>query len=456
MTPHCKKHKHPSGQRGVTLIEALVALLVMSFGMVALVGLMANLRRGGDVARQRGEAIRIAQAELANLRSFSLLQRPAGDTTSQDYDNAIASADSRSMPSENANATYTLTRDVTPLVKNSAETLARTVSVTVTWQDRADQQGRIRLDSVISRTDPAYSGAAGITPPSNSTRTTTGRNPVIPAGASPLPNDPTRSLYQIGSSTVLVFNNLTGVIKSICTLTSDTTFASLTADTVKNCTNTTAYFVSGTIWFSNLSQPNPASPEANALPSISATVSLSDSLFSIRQGNKDVLALNQSYTGTPQCFSDAPSSPDSTRYLVNYSCVVYPNLQNPQNWWGRVLLTGLDVGTNASQYRVCRYSADYNGNGYTYAVFSANNATNSLPAFLPNGGSKASYFLIDNEEHPDIYRGVTYSLARQNFLVVRGDVACPSAPAPNVPPAPPPPVGSPTVFVDYSTLQMQP
>lgn len=35
-------------QRGVTLIEALVALLVMSFGMVALVGLLANLRRGGD------------------------------------------------------------------------------------------------------------------------------------------------------------------------------------------------------------------------------------------------------------------------------------------------------------------------------------------------------------------------------------------------------------------------
>ncbi|WP_370695081.1 type IV pilus modification PilV family protein, partial [Klebsiella pneumoniae] len=37
-------------QRGVTLIEALVALMVMSFGMVALVGLLATLRRGGDVA----------------------------------------------------------------------------------------------------------------------------------------------------------------------------------------------------------------------------------------------------------------------------------------------------------------------------------------------------------------------------------------------------------------------
>lgn len=444
-----KKHTtQASSQRGVTLIEALVALLVMSLGMVALVGLMANLRRGGDVAKQRGEAIRIAQANLANLRSFTLLQRPAGDTTTQDYDNSVVKANASEVPSENSNATFMLTRDVTPLVKDSAEPLARTVSVTVTWQDRAGQPGRVKLDSVISRTDPAFSGATGITPPANSLRTTTGRNPVIPAGAGNLGDDPTRSAFRPGSTTtVFVFNNLTGVITSICTIPVGTPVSSLTANDVKGCTSTTAYLMSGTIWFSNLSQPNPASPEANALPSISATVSLSDSLFSIRQSNKDVLAPNRSYASTPQCFSDAPSSPDNTRYFVNYNCVVYPNTQTTPNWWGQVLLTGLDVGTNASQYRVCRYSADYNGNGYTYAVFSANNATNSLPAFLPSGANKASYFLIDNEEHPDIYRGVTYSLARQNFLVVRGNVACPTAPAPNV---------ASGIFVDYSTLQMQP
>lgn len=51
--------------RGVSLVEALVALLVMSFGMVALVGILSNLRRSEDLARQRGEAQRIAQAEIA-------------------------------------------------------------------------------------------------------------------------------------------------------------------------------------------------------------------------------------------------------------------------------------------------------------------------------------------------------------------------------------------------------
>lgn len=430
-------------QRGVTLIEALVALLVMSFGMVALVGLMANLRRGGDVAKQRGEAMRIAQAELARLRAFAILQRPAGDTTTQDYDNGVVKADARDVPSENSNATYTLTRDVTPLVKGLAEPLARTVSVTVTWQDRANQQGRIKLDSVISRTDPAFSGATGISPPTNNVRTTTGRNPVIPGGASNLRDDKSRSAFRPGAgTTVFVFNNLTGVITSVCSIPVGTPVSSLTADDVKGCTSTTAYLVSGTIRFSNASPANPTSPEANALPLVSASVSLTDSLFSVKQGSKDVLAPNRSYSGTPQCFSDAPSTPDNTRYFINYSCVVYPNTQPSPNWWGQVLLTGLDVGTKANQFRVCRYSADYNGNGYTFV----GNATSGY-AYLPSGGTKASFFVIDNEEHPDVYRGVTYSLARQNFLVVRGDVSCPPASAPNA---------SSGIFVDYSTIQIQP
>src|SRR5205814_684705 len=68
-------------QRGATLIEALVALMVMSFGMVALVGLMGNLRRSSDVAKQRREAMRLGQAEWGALRSFSVLKKPDRNST---------------------------------------------------------------------------------------------------------------------------------------------------------------------------------------------------------------------------------------------------------------------------------------------------------------------------------------------------------------------------------------
>ena len=63
MTRHTQLRRR---QAGVTLIEAMVALLIMAFGMVALVGLQSNLRRSADLAKQRGEAIRIAQQQLSS------------------------------------------------------------------------------------------------------------------------------------------------------------------------------------------------------------------------------------------------------------------------------------------------------------------------------------------------------------------------------------------------------
>ncbi|WP_163387639.1 hypothetical protein, partial [Enterobacter ludwigii] len=85
-------------------------------------------------------------------------------------------------------------RKVTPVINVGAEPQARTVDVTVDWLDRAGEQGKLSLSSVISRTDPAFSGAAAITPPVIGLRTTSGRNPAIPAGAADLPDQ--RSVYR--------------------------------------------------------------------------------------------------------------------------------------------------------------------------------------------------------------------------------------------------------------------
>ena len=38
---------------GVSLIEALVALAVMAFGILGVVGMQSNMRTGADISRQR-------------------------------------------------------------------------------------------------------------------------------------------------------------------------------------------------------------------------------------------------------------------------------------------------------------------------------------------------------------------------------------------------------------------
>jgi Tfp pilus assembly protein PilV len=429
-------------QRGVTLIEALVALMVMGFGMVALVGLMGNLRSGADLAKQRGEAMRLAQAELAQLRSLTKLTAEPGDpTTMRYYDHAVSGVVSQSalaLTPSDSNATFTLVRDVTPLIAPGTpgapeEPAARTATVTVAWKNRSGQEEVLILDSIISRTAPSFSGALAITPPTNGVRLPASRNPVIPVDAQDLGNRQSAFRPSAISPTVWVFNNLTGVIVGKCEIPASTPVTALTPEDIETCSNNTVgYLVSGTIRFSNSSPASPTAPEATARP-LTVGLLLTPSQFKIKVGGSWVLAPDGAYPITPnhECFSDAPAVTGTTQGFVNYSCIVYPNNQTPRNWWGQVLLGGLDIGTAASQFRVCRYSADYNGNGYTYQVVSALEGT----------------FKIDNEEHPDLYRGVSRSLARQNFLVVRGDVSCPTAPP--VAPA----LG---VFADYSTAQLQP
>ena len=58
---------------GVGLIEALVALLIVSFGMLAMVEVEAKLRSSADIAKQRGEAMHLAQQEMEQLRAYSVL-----------------------------------------------------------------------------------------------------------------------------------------------------------------------------------------------------------------------------------------------------------------------------------------------------------------------------------------------------------------------------------------------
>ena len=50
--------------RGVSLIEALVALAVMAFGLLGVVGMQSTLRVNADVSRQRAEAVRMAQEKM--------------------------------------------------------------------------------------------------------------------------------------------------------------------------------------------------------------------------------------------------------------------------------------------------------------------------------------------------------------------------------------------------------
>lgn len=421
-----------SAQRGVTLIEALVALLVMSFGMLALVGLMSNLRFGADLAKQRSEAMRIARAEIANLRSYSELSRTASTpAAAKVYSEITNQTQATQVTPADSNTTYALQRLVTPLATGGDGV---TVRVNVAWNDRTGAAQFINLDTVIASVDPVFTAAVGFTPQAGSAATPPARNALIPNGAKRL--DKNNSAFRPSNlgSVVWVFNNLSGVIVGKCSIAASTPVSALTSADVASCNNNTiGFLLSGTVNFSNSNPVNPSAPEATAIP-LDLDIDAGSYLLPRLDANGNPLRatngsiLTDTYTATRptfECYNDSPGSAPSSQPFVNYYCVVYPT-GTPATWAGKVVLTGFSLGTTAAEYRVCRYSADYDGSGDGYT---------------PDKKS------IDNYEHPAVYGKVLGSLSRQNFLVVRGNRTCPTAPA--VDPAN-------GVFADYSTLQIQP
>ncbi|RTL39004.1 MAG: hypothetical protein EKK53_17860 [Burkholderiales bacterium] len=426
-------------QRGVTLIEALVALLVMSFGMLALVGLMSNLRFGADLAKQRSEAMRIARAEIAQARDYSVLDRTAATpATTRAYSDIASFQQPKLLTPADSNTTYTVNRSVSALTTGGDGKLVR---LSVTWTDRTSQVQTVNLDTVIPRVDPVFSAALGFVPQGGPRTPAGGRSPVIPADAKQLDKDNSAFRPSSLGSTVWVFNNLTGAIVGKCTIPAGTPVSALTSADVATCNNNTnGLLLSGTVRFSNTNPPNPTVPEAMAIP---LGIDFNGGNYLLPRWvngapvrNAQGVIQTDSYTANPptpaggnppnfECFNDSPPSAPSLQPFVNYYCIVYQSTPGVV-WSGKVVLTGFSVGTNSTDLRVCRYSADYNGSGDMFT---------------------ADKRLLDNAEHPEVYGQVRESLVRQNYLVVRGDRTCPTAPA--VAPAN-------GVFADYSTIQHQP
>ena len=363
-------------QHGTSLIEALIALLVLSLGMVGIARLHTHLRGHADIARQRSEAVRLAQSELERVRAMP----PAH----------VASAASSVGASSGVatNADYRVERQV------GEHPAYRATSVEVAWADRSGSAQRIRLDSVIASVAQALPGALAVQHQMTPLRTIRGRSAFIPSIAKDLGDGRSALKPSPASALVIVFDNRTGQVTARCETIAAATTAGLTAETLGTCVAMDGRLLSGWVRFSLGEPPEGLAPRDAALPL--------DVVVTSSHGG----------SGTEAA---AVCATDIQPRAVAYHCVMTPLLGR---WSGRsdIVPRGWTIGTSAADRKVCRYSADQDGSG---AIDS--------PA-----------------EHPAEYINVDRALMQQNFLVIRGDQACPVA------------TRAPGVFGDASTVQHQP
>lgn len=371
--------------RGLSLIEALVALAVMAFGMLGIVGIQASLRNNADVARQRAEAVRIADEVIESARAYSVVNTTA---TKRAYQDIVAGSATTTVAGTNTSFTKTVT------ITDSADFSFKTLNVKMSWLDRTSAPQEVQLTSVIHRVPPELGMALGISGEGTGTAIPSGRHSTIPSTAIPYGTSGTSSQFTPpGAGAVSwIFNNVNGQIKERCVGTS--------------CSTNYGWLLQGYILFAtSASAPGPIDAEAPASNAMPVTLTMNQT------------APTPPAVPLPECyFENLPSAPAVAK-AVNYYCLVSVSTASGSGskWSGHSEVFGLSLASAIADarlglYRVCRYTPHH--------VQQAGNTTYTV-TINPGPPPVTQTRTILNEDHPYDYADVGSNLVRQNFLVIQ-------------------------------------
>lgn len=400
--------RRASAHRGVSLIEAVVALAVVGFGLLGFVGLQSALRFNGDVAKQRSEAVRIAQEAIERWRAYAVVD-PDGAVA--DYAE-IATVAQTDVVGATTNTTFKLTRTVRDETvggggPNPAEPRRKTVVVDVEWQDRNGDMQTVRLSTTIAAIPPELAGTLSLPDAGTPTRMPRARHPAVPVVAKDLGDG--KSAFKPpgapGGLVAWVFDNLTGMIVGVCTNVT-TAQDALSAGDVSSCSgNALGYPLSGFVRFATGStQPTAADAENPAGSGLALNVELVE------------LAGTGDPAPTFACYAGAPQTAIGAGDFVRYFCAVFFPVGTQAPVWSGIsqLVPGgatpwviaedaVDVAID--RYKVCRYTP------------AASDAVS-----VPNRLHPRRY--VDVGEQVDGV--IAPPLTNQNFLVIRaGDGTTP-------------------------------
>lgn len=167
--------------RGFSLIEVMIAVVVLSFGLLALSALQAGLFRAGAEAKARANATALAQNAVENARSFAYITMPAasGYTGPTYMSLGTASLGTQTV----GGVTYTVSQTVTrlcwggasfseaacvnPVAYSGSRPEFKNVEVAVTWTADDGTTKRIEVEDSVPAVAPADSLQIVRTPTAN-------------------------------------------------------------------------------------------------------------------------------------------------------------------------------------------------------------------------------------------------------------------------------------------------
>lgn len=158
-------------QRGVSLIEVLVTLVVLGVGLVSMAKLQPTVMENSGLARARAVAAQLAEQKIEDLRSFSQLS--SGFQNIGDNSGGVFPSGSVTLSNSNVgyNRSWTVSNWYFPLANNQPAQSStsspvvqpawpdfKIVTVKVTWNDQEGIPQEVLLNTIISSAEPSRTG----------------------------------------------------------------------------------------------------------------------------------------------------------------------------------------------------------------------------------------------------------------------------------------------------------
>ncbi len=394
-------------QRGVSLVEALIGSLLLSIGLMGALRLQSTMRLGADVARERIQALQMAQQQMEAWRSFS------GSTAFQAIGEPI-----------HVNTVGPSRFSISPSVVDDEVATLKAAAVAVHWPDRSGSTQTVALHSQIGGASPIYSAVLSLPPQGKPIALAKG----IPPGASRLNSQQSAFKPVKNGSTALMFNTNSGQVTAWCKdVDAAKSTRALTAADLASCESIHGLLLSGFIRFA--ASPNADAQQTQDVPlPLQVRLTLESGASRVPACESEALKtvryqLNgQAHTETVPLAAEARSVgvsrwTDLGERFVAYHCVV-ALAEHQSAWSGRLALEpqGWSMGHSAGSYKACPYQ-------------SSSSAETAAPR---DQSTKASEPATDDATRSFSYADVRTSLSQQNYLVIPGPQPCPE-PLPSSP-----------------------
>lgn len=343
---------------GFVLIEALIALLLISVGLIGVSKLQALSISGAGDAKARSEAMALSQSVLEQLRNILIRTNYTG-TAAYSVTPPWGNSPTLSFASSGSpilvtgtNAVYTLSWTVA--ANGSPE--ARLLRLATTWTDRTNTTRRIDLSTLIAWDDPGAQAKLNA-PPLASPVTPTGaakRNSpnTFSPGTGTANSDGTR-LYTDGDNTTYLLKSDGSVLLYLQS---------------KNGTAQAFTTITGKIVFD---QNEPVPPSANVR---------------VRLSSEGECVFDNTSTSAP-----VPYGVNSYTYFT-YTCYVGPG------WYGNVgVIVDDSVNGPEGSPTICVGDPDYNGGISDNTLISPNSAVSGTRSYRGFKGTPGAYFSTGTE-----------------------------------------------------------